>query len=43
MRVSITFIYSCSCSCSKSQAELLKKNSYGAYLMKLLEQEQEQE
>tara|TARA_A100000171_G_C2139395_1_gene153447 strand:- start:6923 stop:7840 length:918 start_codon:yes stop_codon:yes gene_type:complete len=27
----------------KSQAELLKKNSYGAYLMKLLEQEQEQE
>ena len=25
----------------KSQAELLKKNSYGAYLMKLLEQEQE--
>lgn len=27
----------------RSQAELLKKNSYGAYLMKLLEQEQEQE
>ena len=27
----------------KSQAELLKKNSYGAYLLKLLEQEQEQE
>jgi glucose-1-phosphate thymidylyltransferase len=27
----------------KSQAELLKKNRYGAYLLKLLEQEQEQE